>query len=135
MTPKRLADLCAPDFIQKHRGEWRIGDMYYYPRQAETEGHNGIRFINAGYGEGYNKEPCCPDVAIWLPRAIDPFHPERGLWGMVDWERYYIGGDGSGQMNITEYTVTGDWNAKSWRTGYLEPTEALLRAIWRQEGL
>ena len=88
MTPKRLADLCAPDFIQKHRGEWRIGDMYYYPRQAETEGHNGIRFINAGYGEGYNKEPCCPDVAIWLPRAIDPFHPERGLWGMVDWEKF-----------------------------------------------
>jgi len=82
-----LIELVKHPAIQSRRWEWQVGDMYCCPRQAESNG-DGIKLIGS---EDYTDiadqahiifEPCCPDVAIWIPKLSDPIQPERGLIGL-----------------------------------------------------
>ena len=84
-----LIELVKHPAIQSRRWEWQVGDMYCCPRQAESNG-DGIKLIGS---EDYTDiadqahiifEPCCPDVAIWIPKLSDPIQPERGLIGLLD---------------------------------------------------
>lgn len=36
-----------------------------------------------------HNEHCYNEKFIFCPLPIDPRNPERGLWGMVDWNRFY----------------------------------------------
>lgn len=56
---------------------------------------------------------------IRLPLPIDPVNPERGLWGMLDWDQYEPLVDLEGNMAIAG--VTG--------LNFEPPTLALLKAL------
>lgn len=61
-----------------------------------------------------------------LPLPIDPVNPERGLWGMVDWDRWEcIPTQPDGRMTMY---CNGRWKFTAL------PTKALLRALCEQEG-
>lgn len=65
--------------------------------------------------------------AIRLPLPIDLINPERGLWGMIDWSKWFpvIQEDGTIKMSEND----GDMEFIS------PPTEALLQALMQQEGI
>ena len=69
--------------------DWLNGDMFYCPRQAQ-KGGDGIGFVDYhDFAPDETLSPCCPDIALHLPLPIDPVNPERGLWGMIDWGRWW----------------------------------------------
>ena len=62
---------------------------------------------------------------IRLPLPIDPVNPERGLWSMVDWEKFFVRIRNSGKINIQyQDFVVEDY-----------PTLALLKALAYQWGV
>jgi hypothetical protein len=63
-----------------------------------------------------------------IPLAIDPVNPERGLWGMIDWERW----------SVSEYNTVGYLRLKNSITKTVHiyaPYTALLKALVEQEGV
>ncbi len=81
--------------------------------------------VHSGIG-GY----CYNKNVIRLPLPIDPRNPERGLWGMVDWEKWGRNINGEGiylyDREIGEVHIDFTWN---------NPTLALLKALAAQEGV
>lgn len=69
----------------------------------------------------------CP-ASILTPLPIDPVNPERGLWGMVDWNRYSCWLYG-GKISIHSK------DREEIEPRYLDPETALLMALLEQEGL
>jgi len=88
MTAEELALYreLQPVFKEK-MGKWRLGDMYWCPRQGEY-GDNHYKVIIPDIDEDLQitseTTPCCPDVAIRIPDVYsrDPEKPERSLIGM-----------------------------------------------------
>jgi hypothetical protein len=81
MTPEELALYSKPKlqklFREKMR-EWQVGDWYYNDPFcdiiADIPSANRANRLNHG--------------CLRLPLPIDPNSPERGLWGMVDWDKF-----------------------------------------------
>jgi hypothetical protein len=99
-------------------GKWKLGDYAYkdeYGIGIITEiirFHTvQILFIQSGARLCFDN-----DLPIHFPLPIDPFNPERGLWGMVDWAKAYYNGF------RTDYS--NDWPSAI----------ALLRALKEQIG-
>jgi hypothetical protein len=125
-----MIKLYSLKYIQDKWGRWQVGDHFVY---------RGKEYIM------YFGEPdslSCVSVKgqlttfykiqesefIWLPLPINHINPERGLWGMVDWDRYsdkFISPDG-------QYLVM-QRRGESLHNLVDHPTKALLRAIWAQQ--
>jgi hypothetical protein len=91
MTPEeirreeiRIASL--PGMQEKFReamGDWMWGDRYYDP----DDGTDNNLVLPGQAIEFYEKADWTLPM-IRLPHPIDREHPERGLWGMVDWDKW-----------------------------------------------
>jgi hypothetical protein len=123
MTPEHLdlyRQLSETKIYRERFGSWIWGDRYYCSRQAES--CSGIKHIQ----DEVPPEPCCPDVALWLPPVFGPENPERCLWGMVDWKIFDVGGVRSKDNFIFLLDEV--------RTYYPDCLDiALIRAILKQE--
>lgn len=71
---------------------------------------------------------------IRLPLPIDPVNPERGLWGMIDWNKYSYSPNDDGTVDINE-RYEGDFDSEKWHCYNSTPTLALLRALAHQWGI
>jgi hypothetical protein len=101
-------------------GPGKDSDFIYCPR-CEAEGILCLHIEECGSGE--------IDSFIRIPLALDHRNPERGLWGMVDWEKtkFIVQPDGK--------AATGTFDGRWWH--YLStdtPYFALLKALARQWG-
>lgn len=72
---KELVKLCRHEAIAGKRGEIQFGDFAWYPE---------IKRI--GTLSPYIEH----NQFVWLPPVYDYQHPERGLWGMVEWDNATI---------------------------------------------
>jgi len=127
--------------IRKNMGEPQAGDLYYCPRGSE--GHkiktieedyfDSMQYGSDGYlGKWVKSEPCCPDIILLVPDLYsrDPDRPERGFWGMVDWDKFDCHLRG-GEIYIYE---TDRFQREIWTNGWCNPYLALLKAIkWQEE--
>ncbi len=107
-------------------GMIRFGDWVHFKggvgpvtdRQVNQGNGREYSIINAGFGwieEQYLDR---------LPLSIDPRNPERGLWGMVDWEMVDAEINHCGQIYVHPIT-----------NGHRIPELALLKALAHQEGV
>jgi hypothetical protein len=108
------------------------------PRFEELMGpmiHGDKVLLKGGYEDIYCEDcvqykifsPHIFDESLRLPLPIDSVHPERGLWGMVDW----------GNAQILAIHSDGDITIarKGNFIGRFPPAIALLRALVTQWGL
>jgi hypothetical protein len=102
--------------IYKERfGEWQVGDKYYCNDRAKV-----LPVI-------------IPDrdmhgCDLWLPPVFDPENPERCLWEMVDWSRWFVSISTDGLIWID------DNNGGKCLTEWDRLDIALIKAILQQEG-
>ena len=114
-------------FFKEKMGEWQEDDFgQYEDYEPET------------LGKMYQEEMLHPDTTQewkdrWLriPKPIDWQDKERGLWGMIDWSKYYGSVMPSGELWV-------------WRIPYYEfhtpeftddPFTSLLKILCEQEGV
>jgi hypothetical protein len=104
-----------PFFMEK-MGPWQVGDQYYSTITKVVE------FIT-----GYSGFPTSDYIRLPLP--IDPRNPERGLWGMVDWDNWDISFvfDNGDVIIQKGFRLSGESIKDT-------PTLALLKALAAQEG-
>ena len=126
MTPEKLKYYTAlqPLFREK-MGPWKDYDT------AIVDGKE-IRWIQnsnaAVYVLNAEKEGRC----IRVPLSIDPVSPERGLWGMVNWDLF---------SSLTPNPERGEWyifgmrdrKTEGFKSEWQTPTLALLKALAVQE--
>jgi hypothetical protein len=65
--------------------------------------------------------------SLRIPKPIDPWNSERGLWGMLDWRKWYVEND----------CRNGNLHMKTEEFGFnsTDPFTALLKALCQQEGV
>jgi hypothetical protein len=131
MTPEeikkeklRLHTLLQP-FYKERMDEWQIGDRYYDKKFKSCSIIHTVMAIN--YIEGRLA------YYVRLPLPIDPVNPERGLWGMIDWDKYRIASYDNGECFI--FTAPTDLSCYGWSSGRATPELALLRALAKQVGV
>jgi hypothetical protein len=140
MTPEKLEmHQRLQPLYKKMMGEWqgydkaiqdgiegRIIVMFDYNNQPST-------FV---FWSDYEIEPIpLKDDTLRIPLPIDPVNPERGLWGMVDWEKYYLNTMKAGSVIIRQKPKNEhDFDSLNCRI-IGDPEEALLKALLEQEGL
>ena len=115
-------------FYGKAMGLWRVGDrLKVYYRGIDCDGVvlKVYEDMIHTYTEAFGKVNfCIDDLAILrIPHTIDSVNPERGLWGMVSFEKYHPDINGYGGILFIRRTdgepVSDTWDA---------PTLALLKA-------
>jgi hypothetical protein len=122
-TPEELKYFVAlRDVIAGKMGDvWKYGERWFV-----YNGELPLRCYTFGVGSHlprYDIEDGF--LIIRLPLPIDPENPERGLWGMIDWYRFFVRFRANGKMNIQcQDFVVDDY-----------PTLALLKALAWQEGV
>lgn len=105
------------ELFRDRMGEKRNSDLVHIPSKNKTLLY-----------EKYYQTQIYFGACIVIPLPIDRDNPERGLWGMLDWNQW-IGGssiDGSG-FYIMHQRSSIEFKSET-------PTLALLRALARQEG-
>ena len=104
-------------FFQKKMRLWQEGDWLYNEsiRVAHCLNIDDAEELNSTGGTGMPR----------LPLPIDPRDPERGLWGMLDWNHWTMcqGTKGDGCVTI----------GGGYRVFYGPPELALLKALAAQE--
>lgn len=100
---------------------WQPGDRYIIPGSMDIfTVPEEDAYINKGYH-------------LRCPLSIDAEHPERGLWGMVNWTMFWPDIDVQSKMHIRHRPKNEhDWNEFR-ATG--TPTLALLKALAAQWGV
>jgi hypothetical protein len=99
-----------------------------------NQGSDGREYIIANAGFGWIET----QYLIRLPLSIDPGHPERGLWGMMDWTKYFIESGGpDGEIAVyeqpfIEYSEELGISVKSHPIITEQPYLALLLALAHQ---
>ncbi len=125
----RLCSITAvQEKIKKEIGEWEIGDLYYDPCSLD-EINYGVNIIQSNDFNFNGDLEHGDEGFIRLPQVHDLNDEKRGLWGMVDWNRW-IGGssvDGSGFYMIHQI-LDIEFNPAT-------PELALLRACMFQWGI
>ena len=113
LTPEQLDMIkrLQPVFTAKIK-EWADDDLCY----CNQCGNQILTYWKHGQQ--------CPVEPLWIPRPIDWQNPERGLWGMVDWERWILSTDID---NTKVYIRSTDCDIKD------DPFTALLKALCHQE--
>lgn len=83
---KEFVELCKHPAIAGKRGEWVMGDLVSHRDEiapVSSINDDGV-WVRSKYA--VTNVFLDNDVAVWLPPVFDYQHPERGLWGMVDWQ-------------------------------------------------
>jgi hypothetical protein len=121
-------------FFKKKMGEWIAGDMFVHENRTgfiESIAGDTIKLhllwngLSSGSRVIYKRNW---DELLRIPKSIDWQNPERGLWGMVDWKRFYIE-EHHGAVDVL--------NADSDEALCTEadPFTALLKTLCMQEGV
>ena len=121
MTDEELKYHIALQGVYREKmGEWPInGDQYNYQNKTFYFGGELPEFDNT------------ERKLIRIPRPIDTENPERGLWGMIDWNKFYIRSHKDGDIQIMKY---GEVGFNKWFV--IAPvTLSLLKALAAQEGI
>ena len=116
-------------FFRKKMGLIRTHDTMYCLKYDWVK----VALDCAYADEGCSEDSNCKD-RLRLPLPIDPVNPERGLWGMVDWELF---------SSLSPNPASGEWyifgmtdrRAKGFSSEWQTPTLALLKALAEQEGV
>lgn len=84
--------------IVKRMGPIRIGDVVYDPDDSP----DGSVVSVCGYCDRLDDGELQQwlQTAIRIPLAIDPVNPGRGLWGMIDWSKFFVRVRDNGKLNI-----------------------------------
>jgi len=84
LTPENLDMIkrLQPLFNEK-MGEWQIGDEYYNGYKSKFVNEVDLYWFNTLTIYTGEFEP---PIRLRIPKPIDWLNPERGLWGMVDWD-------------------------------------------------
>lgn len=103
---------------------------FFSEKMGESRERDHFHCLTCGANFTKHQDDCnCNDYDAerWIicPLAIDSENPERGLWGMIDWDRFFVRIRASGKMNIQ----CQDFVAEDY------PTLALLKALAAQEGI
>ena len=129
LTPEQLDMIKRLQSLFKEKmGEWQIRDEGW----AEGLGvgvlyHNGLMYFD----NGTRVNPMWCDDILHIPKPIDPWNPERGLWKMVDWKKYYGEIMPSGDIWIYQQPIQRGRSPKF----IGDPFTALLKALCEQEGV
>jgi len=100
------------------KGKWLVGDAYWH------EVYKKIVYVDEFIASWFNK-PVDTNI-IWLPRVIDTENPERGLIGMIKGFQYL--------KYASTWFCCMDAVMLSHYSGDT-PTEAILKALCKQEGV
>lgn len=88
MTAKELKYLRAlqPEFKKM------LGELLHdqYDRYICPKGNTVTSRLNCTHKCKKHDEHCYDKPFLFAPLAIDPKNPKRGLWGMIDWEKYTL---------------------------------------------
>jgi hypothetical protein len=137
MTPEELKYYTAlqPLFREK-MGEHKKDDrLYFFYRGKQIEAsvyrtYEGmVHLFTEEFGR-INLEKDDP-AFIRLPLPVDPRNPERGLWGMVDWNKWHL--EPQRQDSVIIYGINDNYGKVYDCEG--TPTLALLKALAVQEGI
>lgn len=115
-------------FFQEKMGEWQVGDGCYHDFYGL-----GVT-VNKVYGTGVHVafesqvQHCETSYLLHIPKPIDWESPERGLWGMIDWDIWKARVNDTGQLVITQVKIDG-------LCFICDPFTALLKALCKQEGV
>jgi hypothetical protein len=107
--------------IREAMGEWQEGDWASCPKIGQ-----GVKPFPIG-----GRSNSCPTCSF-LPLPIDPRNPERGLWGMVDWDLFSTLTPRDGEWYVFGMN---DRRTKGFCSEWCTPTLALLKALAWQEGV
>lgn len=126
LTPENLDMIKRLQPLLKEKmGEWQHGDQCLLDGKFED-------FYCVDCLEHRVFSDKLYDNAIRIPKPIDWQNPERGYWGMIDWETWILDNAGYplyGQIQLrrrypdNQFQVTAD------------PFTALLKALCQQENL
>ena len=103
MNPNELKMLIAlQPKIKTAMGEWQTGDRGYVNGLGIGILHaNGLMYFDNGTAIS----PKWCDSTL-IPLTIDPVNPERGLWGMLDWNQFTLGEWGvDGQIILHDLAI------------------------------
>ncbi|MFA5377507.1 MAG: hypothetical protein WC455_17280 [Dehalococcoidia bacterium] len=115
--------------FRERMGEWQHGDIGY-----DLIGKS-VCFCSQINDDGYFKFTvplaliCDESKILRLPLPIDPRNPERGCWGMVDWERFDPKFGCGGCIRIKEWDFDDNMIFDS---NWQSPELALLKALAHQ---
>ena len=74
---KEFVELCKHQAIAGKRGEWVGTDHAWWEDTGKPE---------TCYADAPTDQAISGQLAVWLPPVYNYQNPERGLWGMVDWQ-------------------------------------------------
>ncbi len=103
------------EYIREKMGKWEVGDLYYNPEIRRSLTVSMMWW-----------SPCIE--ALYIPDCIsrDSERPERGLWGMIDWNELHL--------FVTEEGTLWIRDKDGSTVAYNTPRLALLRALEWQIG-
>lgn len=121
LTPEQLdmLDRLQPFFIEKLDG-WLEGDMYY-----SYQSNKLIYFCSMCHNVDILR--ACNDKLLHIPKVFDWGQPQRSLWCMVDWTKFYLE-EHHGAIDIHK-------NTDEVLCQECDPFTALLKALCEQEGV
>jgi hypothetical protein len=114
---------------EKAMGPWQVGDKFTC---YELDGIDGVHSIHTFTTWDEELDKGCPHC-IRLPLPIDPVNPERGLWGMVDWEKWDASSLAQGKLRIVNSRP--NVFSETWFDVMDIPTLSLLQVLTAQHGL
>jgi len=114
--------------IKKAMGEWKSGDWYY----NRLHGNDPQVVSEVAVGDFIGLSAPIELGTIRLPLPIDPRNPERGLWGMLDWDLFSTLTPRDGEWYIFGMN---DSRTKGFCSEWCPPELALLKALACQEGV
>lgn len=112
---------------------------FFSEKMGESRERDHFHCLTCGANFTKHQDDCnCNDYDSerWIicPLAIDSDNPERGLWGMIDWNKYSYSPNDDGTVDINE-RYEGDFDSEKWHCYNSTPTLALLRALAHQWGI
>lgn len=121
MNDLELKYYIHPKMQEKFReamGDVRGNDPVYWPKHQSKGLARDFGFLDL-------------TELILLPLPIDPVNPERGLWGMLDWNWFTMEVDGP-DVHIFQWDAIEE--EYIWTSGHCNVTLALLKALAHQIG-
>lgn len=144
MNSEELAIISLPKMQKLFRekmGKWQVRDFCYH-----YELGMGI-YVKQEFGSYFsfhiikvNPESVLGGEVIRIPQTIDQDYPERGLWGMVDWDRFHqeqYGSDGEiavWTVPFISFDEEMGIPVKDYPFIIAQPTLAILKALVEQIG-
>lgn len=116
LTPEQLDMIKRlQPFFRKIMKEWKDNDLCY----CSDCDHRIKTYLKHSYN--------CIAEPLRIPTMYDWQNPERGLWGVVDWEKFYI------KEHYSSIDAHKDTDEVLFRKYDL--STALLKALCEQEGV